>query len=121
MKFFSWYTSYLFKMAKVRTAFNACGYLTFCGETLVSLGHRISAINNYASVHNPQMRIPQLTLFPYGEKGECSPRPSGDTLDSAEDSEDEITEQPQDAVASNAQMKCHTQIIIVPQMNQKLQ
>ena len=35
MKFFSWYTSYLFKMAKVRTAFNACGYLTFCDETLV--------------------------------------------------------------------------------------
>ena len=40
-------------MAKVRTAFHAYGYLTFCDETLVSLGHRISAINNYATVLNP--------------------------------------------------------------------
>ena len=39
IKFFSWYTSYLFQMAKVRAAFNACGYLTFCDETLRSLGH----------------------------------------------------------------------------------
>ena len=50
------------------------------------------------------MRTPQLTLFPiWGKRGNASPRPSGDTVDSAEDSDDEITEQPQNAVASNAQ------------------
>ena len=38
MKFYSRYTSYLFKMAKVRTAFNACGYLTFCDETVGVIG-----------------------------------------------------------------------------------
>ena len=74
MKFFSWYTSYLFKMAKVRTAFNACGYLTFCDETLVSLGHRISAINDYAGVHNPPNENSSADSFSnLGEKGKCFP------------------------------------------------
>ena len=105
IKFFSRYTSYLFKMAKVRTAFNACGYLTFCNETLVSLGHRISAINNYAGVHDqPNENSSADSFSNSGEKGNVSPRPSGDTVDSAEDSDDdEITKQRQNAEASNAQ------------------
>ena len=77
MKFFSQYTSYLFKMAKVRTAFNACGYLTFCDEILVSLGHRISAINEYADVHNPPNENSSADSFSNsGKKGNASPRPS---------------------------------------------
>ena len=40
-------------MARIRTAFNACGFLMYCDETIVSLGHRISAINDYAHVDDP--------------------------------------------------------------------
>ena len=65
-------------MAKVRTAFNACGYLTFCDETLVSLGHRISVINDYASVHNlPNEKSSADSSFSLGKKGNGSPRPPG--------------------------------------------
>ena len=44
--------SYLFRMARIRMAFNACGFLTYCDEVLVTLGHRISAINDYARVND---------------------------------------------------------------------
>ena len=53
MKFCAQATGFLHKMANVWTAFNAYGYLVFCNETLVSMGHRITVINEYASVHNP--------------------------------------------------------------------
>ena len=43
-----------------------------------------------------------------GKKGNVSPRPSQDTVDSAEDSDDEITEQPQNAEASNGQSMSNT-------------
>ena len=78
IKFYSRYTSYLFRMARIRRAFNACGFLTFCNETLVSLGHRISAINDYATVNNP---------------------PNENS--SVEDSDDE-TEQPQSVLVSTS-------------------
>ena len=52
IKFYSHAKSYLFRMARLRTAFNACGFLMYCDETLVSLGHRISAINDYARVND---------------------------------------------------------------------
>ena len=45
-------------MARLRTAFNACGFLMYCDETLVSLGHRISAINDYARVNDPPNECP---------------------------------------------------------------
>ena len=94
-------------MAKVRTAFNACGYLTFCNESLVSLGHRISAMNNYASVHDPPNENSSVDSFSnLKKKGNASPRPSWDTVDSAEDSDDEITDQI--AEASNAQNVSNT-------------
>ena len=74
IKFFSQHTNYLFRMAKVRTAFHACGYLTFCDETLVSLGHRISAINDHATVHNlPNENSSADSCSRFGEKGECFP------------------------------------------------
>ena len=60
-------------MAKVRTAFDACRYLTFCNETLVSLGHRISAINDYAGVHNPPNENSSADSFSnLGKKGNAS-------------------------------------------------
>ena len=79
MKFFSRYMSYLFKMANVRTAFNACRYLTYCDETLVSLGHRILAIHNYASVHNPPNKESSVdSSFSIKRRGNHSPRHSRD-------------------------------------------
>ena len=105
MKFFSWYTSYLFNMAKVRTAFNASGYLTFCNEILVSLEHRISTINDYAGVHNPPNENSSADSFSnLGKKGNASHRPSWDIVDSAEESDDE-TKQPLNTGESNAQNK----------------
>ena len=75
----------------------------------MSLGHRISAINDYADVHNPPNENSSADSFSnLGKKGNASPRPSQDTVDSAEDSDDEITEQPQNAEASNAQNASHT-------------
>ena len=89
-------------MAKVRTAFHACGYLIFCDKTLVSLGHRISAINDYATVHNPPNENSSAdSCSDSGKKGNVSPRPLRDTIDSAEDSDDE-REQPQNAVVSTS-------------------
>ena len=101
MKFFARYTSYLFKMVNVRTAFNACGYLTFCAETLVSLGHRIWAIHDYASVHNlPNRESSADSSFSAERNGNGSPRSSRDIKDSAEDCVEENTEQ-QGAAAGN--------------------
>ena len=86
-------------MAKVRTTFYVCGYLTYCDETLVSLGHRISAINDYATVHNPPNENSSAdSCFNLGND---SPRTLRDMRDSAEDSDDE-REQPQNAVASTS-------------------
>ena len=62
-KFYVCAKSYLFRMARLRKAFNACGFLMYCDETLVSLGHRISAINDYAQgLMTCQMSAPQLIL-----------------------------------------------------------
>ena len=47
---------FLYKMAHIRTAFNACSYLMFCDETLVELGYRISVIHEYAGVHSPPQK-----------------------------------------------------------------
>ena len=94
IKFFSRYTSYLFKMANVRTAFNASIYLTYCYETLVSLGHRILAIHDYASVPNlPNRESSDDSSFSKERRGNDSPRPSRDIQDSAEDCVEENTVQ----------------------------
>ena len=99
IKFFSCHTSYLFRMAKVRTAFYVCGYLTYCDKTLVSLGHRISAINDYATVHNPPNE--NSSADSCSNLGNVSPRTLRDTRDSVEDSDDE-REQTQNAVVSTS-------------------
>ena len=83
-------------MARIRTAFNACGFLMYCDETLVSLGHRISAINDYACVNDLPNECPSADSC--SDSGNDSPRTVRDMRDSAEDSDDE-TGQPQNAVA----------------------
>ena len=92
MKFYSHAKSYLF-----RTAFNACGFLMYCDETLVSLGHRISAINDYARVNDPPNECPSADSC--SDSGNDSPRTIRDKRDSPEDSDDEIG---QNAVASTS-------------------
>ena len=91
--------SYLFRMARLRMAFNACGFLMYCNEVLVSLGHRISAINDYARVNDLPNECPSADSC--SGSGNDSPRTIRDTRDSAEDSDDE-TRQPQDAVVSTS-------------------
>ena len=99
MKFYSRAKSYLFRMARLRTAFNACGFLMYCDETLVSLGHRVSAINDYARVNDPPNECPSTDSCL--NSGDDSLRMIRDVRDSAEDSDDE-TGQPQGAVVSTS-------------------
>ena len=58
LQFYVHVKSYLFRMARLRMAFNACGFLTYCDEVLVTLGHRISAINDYTRVNDPPSECP---------------------------------------------------------------
>ena len=58
IKFYIHAKSYLFRMARLRMAFNACVFLMYCDEVLVTLGHRISAINDYARVNDPPNECP---------------------------------------------------------------
>ena len=99
IKFYIHSKSYLFRMARIRTAFHACGFLMYCDETLVSLGHRISAINNYAWVDDPPNECPSADSC--SNSWNDSPRTVRGMRDSAEDSDDE-TGQPQNAVASTS-------------------
>ena len=94
--------SYLFRMARIRTAFIACGFLTYCDEVLVTLGHRLSAINDYTRVNDPPSECPSADSC--SGLGNDSPRTIRDTRDSAEDSDDE-TRQPPNAVASTSTSK----------------
>ena len=90
IKFYIRSKSYLFIMARLRTAFNACGFLMYCDEVFVSLGHRISAINDFARVNDPPPNE-----FPSAESGSNSgddsdsPRKRRDSKSSAEISDDE--------------------------------
>ena len=86
-------------MARLSTAFNACGFLMYCDETLVSLGHRISAINDYARVNDPPNECTSADSC--SNLGDDSPRTIRDVRDSAEDSDDE-TGQPQGPVVSTS-------------------
>ena len=99
LKFYVCTKSYLFRMARIRMAFNACGYLMYCDETLVSRGHRISAINDYARVDDLPNECPSADSC--SNSGDDSPRMIRDARDSAEDSDDE-TGQPQGAVMSTS-------------------
>ena len=99
IKFYICAKSYLFRMARIRMAFNACGFLMYCDEVLVTLGHRISAINDYTRVNDPPSECPSADSC--SGLGNDSPRTIRDMRDSAEDSDDE-TRQPPNAVASTS-------------------
>ena len=99
LKFYVHTKSYLFRMARLRMAFNACGFLMYCNEVLVSLGYRISAINDYARVNNLPSECPSADSC--SVLGNDSPRTIRDMRDSAEDSDNE-TRQPPNAVASTS-------------------
>ena len=86
-------------MARLRMVFNACGFLTYCDEVLVTLGHRLSAINDYTRVNDPPNECPSADSC--SGSGNDSPRTIRDMRDSAEDSDDE-TRQPPNAVASTS-------------------
>ena len=68
-------------------------------RSLVSLGHRISSINDYTKVNDPPNECPSADSC-LGS-GNDSPRTIRDTRDSAEDSDDE-TRQPQGALVSTS-------------------
>ena len=91
--------SYLFRMARIRMAFNACSFLTYCDEVLVTLGHRISAINDYVRVNNPPNECPSADSC--SGSGNDSPRTIRGMRGSAQGSDDE-TGQPPNAVASTS-------------------
>ena len=65
----------------------------------MSLGHRISAINDYARVNDPPNECPSADSC--SGSGNDSPRTIRDRTDSAEDPDDE-TGQPQGAVVSTS-------------------
>ena len=101
IKFYVCAKSYLFRMARIRMAFNACGFLTYCDEVLVTLGHRISAINDFARVNDPpQNEYPSAdSCLGSGDEFD-SPRTRRDSKNSAEVSDDEG--QPPNAVAGTS-------------------
>ena len=80
-------------------AFNACGFLTYCDEVLVTLGHRISAKNDYVRVNDPPNECPSADSC--SGLGNDSPRTIRDTRGSAQGSDDEMGQQP-NAVAGTS-------------------
>ena len=93
--------SYLFRMARIRMAFNACSFLTYCNEVLVTLGHRISAINDFARVSNPPNECPSADSCSGSGDDLDSPRTRRGSKNSAEVSDDE-TGQPPNAVTGTS-------------------
>ena len=87
IKFYVHTKSYLFRMARIRMAFNACSFLTYCDEVLVTLGHRISDINDFARVNDPPNKCPSADSC--SGLGNDSSRTIRDTRESAEGSDDE--------------------------------
>ena len=89
-------------MARLRTAFNACGFLMYCDEVFVSLGHRISTINDFA-------RVNDLPTNEYTSAESCSgagddsdsPRKRRVSKNSAEISDDEQRQPPNVVVSTS--------------------
>ena len=94
IKFFVCRKSYLFRMARIRTAFNACGFLTYCDEVLVTLGHRISAINDFARVTDPPNECPSAESCTGSGDDSDAPRTIRGTRNSADGSDNETGQPP---------------------------
>ena len=77
----------------------------YCNEVPVTLGHRNSAINDYARVNDPPNECPSADSC--SGLGNDSPRTIRDMRDSAEDSDDE-PRQPPNAVASTSKQNNKT-------------
>ena len=108
IKFYIRSKSYLFIMARLRTAFNACGFLMYCDEVFVSLGHRISAIDDFARVNDlPPNEYPSAKSCSGSGDDSDSPRKRRDSKNSAEISDDE-QRQPPNVVASTSKENYHT-------------
>ena len=106
IKFYICAKSYLFRMARLRMAFNACGFLTYCNEVLVLLGHRISAINDYTRVNDPPNECPSADSC--SGLGNDSPKTIRNTKDSAEDSDDETRQSPNGVASTSKENKNKT-------------
>ena len=107
IKFFVRGKSYLFRMARIRMAFNACGFLTYCDEVLVTLGHRISAINDFARVTDPPNECPSAESCTGSGDDSDAPRTIRGTRNSADGSDNEIGQSPK-AVAGTSKEKDKT-------------
>ena len=105
IKFYIHAKSYLFRMARLRMAFNACGFLMYYDEVLMSLGHRLSAINDFARVNDPPSECPSADYC--SGLGNDSPRTTRDRRDSAEVSDDE-QRQPPNVLASTSKENNNT-------------
>ena len=101
IKFYIRSKSYLFIMARLRTAFNACGFLMYCDEVFMSLGHRISAINDFARVNNPPSECPSADSCSDSGHESDSPRKRKDSKNSAEVSDDEQRQPPNVVVSTS--------------------
>ena len=102
--------TYLFRMARVRTAFNACGFLTYCDEVLVTLGHRISAINDFARVNSPPPNeCPSAESCSGSGDNSDSPRKRRDSRNSAEISDDEQRQPPNIVASTSKENDCTPQ------------
>ena len=86
--------SYLFVMARLRTAFNACGFLMYCDEGFVSWGHRLSMINYFTRVNDPPSEHPSADSCSGSGDDSDSPRIRRDMRETAEVSDDEQRQQP---------------------------
>ena len=104
IKFYVHAKNYLFRMARIRTAFNACGFLTYCDEVLVTLGHRISAINDFAKGTDPPNECLSADSCSGSGDDSDAPRTIRGTRNSADGSDNE-TRQPPNAVAGTSKEK----------------
>ena len=101
IKFYIRSKSYLFVMARLRTAFNACGFLVYCDEVFVSLGHRLSAINDFARVNDRPSERPSADSCSGSGDDSDSPRTRRDSKNSAEVSDDEQRQPPKAVVSTS--------------------
>ena len=101
IKFYVHAKSYLFRMARPRTAFNACGFLMYCDEVFMSLGHRLSAINDFARVNDPPSECPSADSCLGSGDDSDSPRTRRDSKNSAEVSDDEQRQPPNAGVSTS--------------------
>ena len=91
----------LFVMARLRTAFNACGFLMYCDEVFMSRGHRLSVINYFAWVNDLPSELTSADSCSGSGDDSDSPRKRRETRGSAEVSDDEQRQPPNAVVITS--------------------